>query len=261
MSEDVVSGAPMPRGPSVAQAECPPAHAEGAGARTEVRDRLAIALDVGDLDAALAMARTVTPWFGIAKVGYELYGEAGPDAFARLRDLGFAVFCDLKLHDIPTTVERGAAALARHGVGLMNAHAAGGIDMLRAFVAGAHEGAADAGVVPPVTLAVTVLTSDPDASMFDARLALASDAGCDGVVCSGLELDRVRAVGLRAIVPGVRPAGADLDDQARIVTPGDAIARGADWIVLGRAVTRSADPAAAAAAVAAEVGAATASSD
>ena len=77
----------------------------------EVRDRLASPLDVGDLDAALAMARTVAPWFGIAKVGYELYGEAGPDAFARLHDLGFAVFCDLKLHDIPTTVERGAAAL------------------------------------------------------------------------------------------------------------------------------------------------------
>ena len=229
-------------------------------APAEIRDRLAVALDVGDLDAALAMARTVAPWFGVAKVGYELYGEAGPEAFARLRDLGFSVFCDLKLHDIPTTVQRGAAALARHGVGLMNAHAAGGADMLRAFVAGAHEGAADAGVVPPVTLAVTVLTSDPDASPFDARLALARDTGCDGVVCSGLELDRVRAVGLRAIVPGVRPAGASADDQSRIVTPGDAVGRGADWLVLGRAVTRAADPAAAAAAVADEVAAAVGSS-
>ena len=222
----------------------------------EVRDRLALALDVGDLDAALAMARTVAPWFGVAKVGYELYGEAGPEAFARLRSLGFTVFCDLKLHDIPTTVQRGAAALARHGVGLMNAHAAGGADMLRAFVAGAHEGAADAQIAPPVTLAVTVLTSDPDASAFDTRLALARDTGCDGVVCSGLELERVRAVGLRAIVPGVRPAGASVDDQSRVVTPGDAISRGADWIVLGRAVTRAADPAAAAAAIADEVAAA-----
>ena len=226
----------------------------------EVRDRLALALDVGDLDAALAMARTAAPWFGVAKVGYELYGEAGPEAFVRLRDLGFTVFCDLKLHDIPTTVQRGAAALARHGVGLMNAHAAGGAEMLRAFVAGAKEGAADAGVVPPVTLAVTVLTSDPDASAFDARLALARDAGCDGVVCSGLELDRVRAVGLRAIVPGVRPAGASVDDQSRIVTPGEAIGRGADWIVVGRAVTRADDPATAAAAVAVEAADAMASS-
>ena len=202
------------------------------------------------------MARTAAPWFGIAKVGYELYGEAGPEAFARLHDLGFTVFCDLKLHDIPTTVQRGAAALARHGVGMMNAHAAGGAEMLRAFVAGAHEGAAAAGSEPPVTLAVTVLTSDADASPFEARLALARDTGCDGVVCSGLELERVRAAGLRAIVPGVRPAGAAVDDQARVVTPGDAIARGADWIVLGRAVTRAPDPAAAAAAIADEVGSA-----
>ena len=222
----------------------------------EVRDRLALPLDVGDLDASLAMAKTVAPWFGIAKVGYELYGEAGPEAFARLQELGFAVFCDLKLHDIPTTVERGAAALARHGVRFMNAHAAGGVDMLRAFVAGAHDGAAGAGLEPPLTLAVTVLTSDADASPFDARLLAARESGCDGVVCSGRELDRVRAAGLRAMVPGVRPAGAAIDDQARVVTPGDAIARGADWIVVGRPVTRADDPAAAAAALAAEVGAA-----
>jgi orotidine-5'-phosphate decarboxylase len=98
------------------------------------------------------MARTVAPWFGVAKVGYELYGEAGPIAFERLHDLGFAVFCDLKLHDIPTTVERGAATLAQHGVGFMNAHAAGGVDMLRAFVAGAHEGATRAGIALMSTL-------------------------------------------------------------------------------------------------------------
>jgi len=222
----------------------------------EVRDRLALPLDVGDLATSLAMAKTVAPWFGIAKVGYELYGEAGPEAFARLQELGFAVFCDLKLHDIPTTVERGAAALARHGVRFMNAHAAGGVDMLRAFVAGAHDGAAGAGLEPPLTLAVTVLTSDADASPFDARLLAARESGCDGVVCSGRELDRVRAAGLRAMVPGVRPAGAAIDDQARVVTPGDAIARGADWIVVGRPVTRADDPATAAAALAAEVGAA-----
>ena len=100
----------------------------------EIRHRLALPLDVGDLDAALTMARTVAPWFGIAKVGYELYAEAGPEAFHRLHDLGLAVFCDLKLHDIPNTVERGAAALARHGVEYLNAHAAGGVDMLKAFM-------------------------------------------------------------------------------------------------------------------------------
>ena len=193
-------------------------------AAPEVRDRLALPLDVGDLDAAIAIAQRVAPWFGIAKVGYELYAEAGPAAFDRLHDLGFTVFCDLKLHDIPNTVERGAAALARHGVAFMNAHAAGGDEMLRAFVAGAGRGAEDAGLPMPTTLAVTVLTSDPDTSAFDARLALARDTGCAGVVCSGWELEQVGAAGLRSMVPGIRPAGSAADDQARIMTPGAAIA-------------------------------------
>jgi len=222
-------------------------------APSAARNRLALPLDVGDLDAALAMAQRVAPWFGIAKVGYELYAEAGPVAFDRLHELGFSVFCDLKLHDIPNTVERGAAALARHGVAFMNAHAAGGLDMLRAFVAGATTGAQNAGLAVPVTLAVTVLTSDPDASAFDARLETARVAGCAGVVCSGLELGRVRAAGVSSMVPGIRPAGASLDDQARVMTPGDAITAGADWLVIGRPVTAAADPAAAAAAIAAEV--------
>ncbi len=224
-----------------------------AEAPPEVRSRLALPLDVGDLEAALAMARRVAPWFGIAKVGYELYGESGPEAFARLHDLGLAVFADLKLHDIPTTVERGAAAIARHGVAYLNAHAAGGEDMLRAFVTGARRGADDAGLAAPVTLAVTVLTSDADASAFPERLALACTSGCVGVVCSGLELDAVRAAGLRSMVPGIRPAGASHDDQARVLTPGAAISVGADWLVVGRPVTRADDPARAAAAIAAEV--------
>ena len=219
----------------------------------EVRDRLALPLDVGDLDTAIAMARTVAPWFGIAKVGHELYAEAGPAAFDRLHDLGFAVFCDLKLHDIPNTVERAAAALSRHGVRYMNAHASGGVEMLRAFVAGAATGAADAGVPTPITLGVTVLTSDADASAFDRRLAATRDAGCSGVVCSGMELDRVRAAGLRSMVPGIRPVGTSVDDQARVMTPGAAVAAGADWLVIGRPVTAAPDPAAAAAAIAAEV--------
>ena len=221
----------------------------------EVRDRLVLPLDVGDLDAALGWRVAIAPWFGVAKVGYELYAEAGPVAFARLHDLGLRIFCDLKLHDIPTTVERGAAALARHGVEIMNAHAAGGADMLDAFVAGARRGAADVGATV-VTLAVTVLTSDPDAAAFAERLELARASGCDGVVCSGLEIEATRAAGLRSMVPGVRPPGSSVDDQARVVTPGDAIARGADWLVVGRPVTAAADPESAAAAIATEVAAA-----
>lgn len=128
--------------------------------------------------------------------------------------------------------------------------------MLRAFVTGAHDGANDVGAPPPVTLAVTVLTSEPDASAFGERLELARIAGCDGVVCSALEASRPGAVGLRAMVPGIRLAGGDGNDQARVATPGGAIAAGADWIVVARAVTAAADPEAAAATAAAEVAAA-----
>ncbi len=226
----------------------------------EVRDRMVLGLDVGGLAEAEAIARRVAPWFGVVKVGHELYAEAGPIAFDRMHDLGFRVFCDLKLHDIPNTVERAARVHARHGVDFMNAHAAGGEAMLRAFVAGAHEGANDVGARAPVTLAVTVLTSEPDASAFDERLAVARLAGCDGVVCSALEASRAGAVGLRAMVPGIRLAGSDDNDQARVATPGAAVAAGADWIVVARAVTAAEDPEAAAATAAGEVAAAIARS-
>jgi orotidine-5'-phosphate decarboxylase len=219
----------------------------------EVRDRMVLGLDVGGLAEAEAIARRVAPWFDVAKVGHELYAEAGPAAFDRLHELGYRVFCDLKLHDIPNTVERAARAQARHGVEFLNAHAVGGEAMLRAFVEGAHAGAADIGAAAPVTLAVTVLTSEPDASAFPERLALARSAGCDGVVCSAHEASRAVVAGLRTMVPGVRLRGGAANDQARIATPGEAIASGADWIVVARAVTAAPDPEAAAAAVAEEV--------
>jgi orotidine-5'-phosphate decarboxylase len=221
-----------------------------------VRDRMVLALDVGGLAEAEAMAVRLAPWFAVVKVGHELYGEAGPDAFDRMHALGFRVFCDLKLHDIPNTVERAARAHARHGVEMMNAHAVGGETMLRAFIAGAREGASDIGAPAPVTLAVTVLTSEPDASAFDTRLETARAAGCDGVVCSALEASRPGAVGLRAMVPGIRLAGADVNDQARVATPGGAVTAGADWIVVARTVTAADDPEAAAALAAEEVAAA-----
>ncbi|MFN8026311.1 MAG: orotidine-5'-phosphate decarboxylase [Acidimicrobiia bacterium] len=221
------------------------------------RDHLALALDVGDLAEALALAERVQPYFAVAKVGFELYAEAGPDAFRALQDKGFRVFADLKLHDIPNTVNRAARVLGRAGVDFLNFHAAGGVDMVRAGVEGLAEGARDAGVAhTPVSLAVTVLTSDPNIDAMDERLAIARDAGCTGVVCAGSDVERARAYALRTMVPGIRPAGAAHDDQARVDTPGDAITRGADWLVIGRAVTRADDPAAAAAAVVAEVDAA-----
>jgi orotidine-5'-phosphate decarboxylase len=221
------------------------------------RDRLALPLDVGDLDAALAMARRVAPWFAIAKVGHELYAEAGPEAFDRLQELGFRVFADLKYYDIPTTVERAARAVGRRGVHFLNFPAVGGEAMLRAGVEGLHDGARDAGHAPPVALAVTVLTSEPRADAFDERLEVAVRAGCDGVVCSAHEIAAVHARDprLSTMVPGIRLAGGERHDQSRVATPEDAVRAGADWLVVGRPVTAAADPEAAAASVARSVAA------
>jgi orotidine-5'-phosphate decarboxylase len=184
----------------------------------------------------------MAPWFSIAKVGYELYGSAGPEAFEALRHKGFRVFADLKLHDIPTTVERGARAIGRHGVDFLNFHAAGGEAMLRAGIEGLRSGARDAGHATPIALAVTVLTSERNVDALDARMDVAAIAGCDGVVCAGTDVPRASARSLRTMVPGIRLPDGAVHDQARVDTPGDAIARGADWLVVGRAVSAADDP-------------------
>jgi orotidine-5'-phosphate decarboxylase len=206
------------------------------------RDHLVLVLDVDRFEDALAYAARLAPWFATVKVGYELYATAGPDAFEALRDKGFRVFADLKLHDIPTTVERGARALGRRGIDFLNFHAAGGEAMLRAGINGLREGARDVGHPTPVALAVTVLTSDHDTGALASRMQTASDAGCDGVVCAGPDVALARARGLRTMVPGIRLSGGDTHDQARVDTPGDAIGRGADWLVVGRAVSAAEDP-------------------
>ena len=218
---------------------------------TEVRDRLALALDVGGPDEAGAIARRLAPWFGIAKVGLELYAEAGPAILEQLRLLGFSVFADLKLYDIPTTVERAARVLGRRGVDFLNFPAAGGTAMLAAGVGGLAEGAQEGGHPTPTALAVTVLTSDTDVSAFDERLDSAVAANCGGVVCSAHEIAAVksRAPTLATMVPGIRLRGEGQHDQARVASPRDAFARGADWLVIGRTVTAARDPEAAAEAV------------
>jgi len=220
----------------------------------EIRDRLALAFDVPDLDDAVKLADQLSPWFGVAKVGFELYTAAGPDAVRAFIDRGVDVFLDIKLHDIPTTVGRAAAVAGRLGVRYLNAHAAGGEAMLRAGVEGLRDGSnGRAGF-----LAVTVLTSDPDASTFDERLRVARVAGCDGVVCSAQEIERVHAgaPGFITAVPGTRSGDAPRNDQARVATPAEAVAAGATVLVIGRQVTHANDREAAAAAVHAEIAAA-----
>jgi orotidine-5'-phosphate decarboxylase len=221
--------------------------------RQSPRARLALVLDQPDLDHAVALAKRLQPWFGVVKVGMELHAAAGPAAVDVMHDLGFAVFLDLKLHDIPTTVERACRVHARHNVEFLNVHAAGGRAMLEGAVRGAREG----GDGRTKLLAVTVLTSDADASAFDARLALAAETGCDGVVCSAHEVRRVHAqrADFVTMVPGVRRTGSARDDQARVATPAEAITWGADVLVVGRTVTAADSPEAAAEAVFDEVAA------
>jgi orotidine-5'-phosphate decarboxylase len=190
------------------------------------------------------LANRLSPWFGVAKIGLELYSAAGPKAIAALQDAGLTVFADLKLHDIPTTVERAARVLGGLGVAYVNFHAAGGVAMLQAGLAGLADGAATAGRARPRGLAVTVLTSDEDTSLFPARLDAAIAARCDGVVCSMHEVAAVKHArrDLVAVVPGVRLSSGDPNDQRRVGTPEAVAAAGADVLVVGRAVTAAGDP-------------------
>lgn len=219
-------------------------------APTELRSRLALALDVDDVVVALRLARELQPWFGVAKVGLELSTAGGPDVIAPLIDLGYDVFLDLKLHDIPTTVGKAAAVVGAYGVRYLTLHASGGVPMLRAGVAGFHLGAERAGLERPIALAVTVLTSDADAPphIVPKRVRIALEAGCDGLVCGAPDVADVRELAprLTVVVPGTRPPGVDAHDQARTDTPAAALAAGADVLVVGRAVTASPDRRAAA---------------
>lgn len=229
-----------------------------------VRAHLALALDVADPEEAVALARSLAPVIGVAKVGLELWALAGPAVVGELRSSGLEVFCDLKCHDIPTTVGRAARAVGTLGARWLTVHGAGGRAMVDAAVSGFSEGADAAGSRParlvglaPGVLAVTVLTSaaDPEPGVVAERAALAADAGCAGIVAAATDLALVEGVapGLVRVVPGIRPAGSARDDQARVASPAQAIEMGADVLVLGRAVTRAPDPLAAARAIAEEV--------
>ncbi len=225
--------------------------------------RIIAALDLPDQAQAEAMAAALAAEVGLLKVGLELFGRGGPAGMGRIASQA-PVFLDLKLHDIPNTVGSAVAALLPCAPAMLTIHAAGG----PAMVAAAREAAERAGPARPMILAVTVLTSMDDATLGAigvhggmaaqvlrlARLALA--AGADGLVCSPLEVAPLRqALGTEPylVVPGVRPAGSASGDQSRIATPREAVEAGADWIVLGRPITRAADPVAAARAIAAEL--------
>src|SRR6185295_15888475 len=205
-----------------------------------------VALETPDLERALSLSRAVRDHVGGLKIGLEFYTACGPEVVKKIVQLGLPVFADVKFHDIPNTVAAASREIARLGVTLFNIHASGGEVMLREAVAAAHA------VDPKVkVLGVTVLTSIDDgllesvgqrgpASAQVVRLAqLAKQCGLAGVVCSAHEIAALRqACGkdFKLVVPGIRPAGADLADQRRVMTPLQAHPAGADILVIGRPI-------------------------
>jgi orotidine-5'-phosphate decarboxylase len=230
---------------------------------TSARDRLIVALDVSDIAEARKLVAALGESVSLYKVGKQLFTAAGPEVVRELTGSGYKVFLDLKFHDIPSTVAAAVRAAAELGVSMLTVHASGGLKMLKAAA-----DAAAAAKPPPMILAVTVLTSFSDADLKEVGVAgpaqgqvlrlatLARRAGCGGVVASAREarvIRRTLGAELRIVTPGVRPAGGAQDDQARVATPAEAIAAGADFLVVGRPITGAQDPAAAARAILEEI--------
>jgi orotidine-5'-phosphate decarboxylase len=241
-------------------------------ARVEIRhprERLVVALDVETPERALALVEQLSGRVGMFKVGKQLFTAAGPDVVRQIIARGEKVFLDLKFHDIPNTVAMAGVEAARLGVSVFNVHALGGSAMMRATVEAVAGAAEREGRAMPLILGVTVLTSHDQASLAEigiersvedqvVRLArLCESAELDGVVASPQEVGPVRgAVGdsnFVILTPGVRPAGAALDDQRRVMTPGEAVRAGATYLVIGRPITGAPDVAAAAEKIAQEI--------
>ena len=222
------------------------------------KDRLIVALDVSTERRALELVDSLRGIVGMFKIGTQLFTEAGPKIVSEIASSGHGVFLDLKFHDIPNTVSCAAVAATRLGVSIFNVHASGGREMMRRTADAVSEVAINEGLKRPSIIAVTVLTSsnvtmmsevgigsEPEAQVR--RLSLLAEAsGMDGVVASPQEVTVVRSTvmssGFLIVTPGVRPAGALLDDQKRVMTPAQAIRTGADYIVVGRPITSSKDP-------------------
>ncbi|MGH9533964.1 MAG: orotidine-5'-phosphate decarboxylase [Terriglobales bacterium] len=232
------------------------------------KDRLILALDVPTRAAALDLVRRLGPEVGRVKVGLELFTAEGPALVRELSATGTGVFLDLKLHDIPNTVAGAVRSAAGLGAQMLSVHAAGGEAMLRAAAA-ARDAAIGAAACRLQLLGITVLTSldqatlealampGPVESRVVAWARLCQRAGLDGVVCSAREAAAVRAAcgpPFLIVTPGIRPASAPTQDQARAATAAEARRQGADFLVVGRAVNRAADPVAVARQLAAEAG-------
>ena len=216
--------------------------------------KVLIALDYDDQNAAIEFVKQLSPNECRLKVGKEMFTYFGPQFVQQLIDLGFDIFLDLKFHDIPNTVAKAVTAAAKMGVWMVNVHASGGPEMMQKAKAALEEFGDNA----PLLIAVTVLTSMDEAELK--RLGvnkspaeqviylanLAKESGLDGVVCSAQESQTLKAQfgqEIKLITPGIRPAGSDAGDQKRIMTPKQAIESGSDYLVIGRPITQSSNPA------------------
>jgi orotidine-5'-phosphate decarboxylase len=234
-----------------------------------MREKMIVALDVDTENEALSLVERLKDYTGTFKVGLQLYNNTGPGIIKKIIEAGGKVFLDLKFHDIPNTAARAAEAVAGLGAFMFNVHASGGIKMMQAAVQASRDRAEQAGFQPPLLIGVTVLTSMSEQELHDevgaarsmpeqvAHLAsLCQQAGLDGVVASAREIPWIRQTcgeSFLIVTPAIRPAWAATDDQTRIVTPKDALAAGADYLVIGRPLTAAADPGEAARRLLAEI--------
>jgi orotidine-5'-phosphate decarboxylase len=219
--------------------------------------KLIIALDFPSADKALAFVSQLSPVDCKLKIGFELFVSAGPNMVNELTEKGFDVFLDLKFHDIPNTVASVCKAAAKLRVWMMNVHASGGADMMRAAYNALHDDEAAKNATPPKLIAVSVLTSMSDEQLQQTGVnALAKDqvvhlagitqrAGLDGMVCSAQEAMLLRkklGKDFLLVTPGIRPAGSAKGDQSRVMTPAAAIRAGVDYLVVGRPITQAENP-------------------
>jgi len=223
----------------------------------QAKDRIIFAMDVAHFEDAQRFVRLLKDRVGVFKVGKQLFTHAGPKVLAMIRQHGQRTFLDLKFHDIPNTVAKASQEATKLEVAMFNVHVLGGVDMMKAAVQATREKAKELGTQKPLLLGVTVLTSLDNQSLRQvgiedsveeevSRLArLAEEAGLDGVVASPQEIELIRKTcghDFVVVTPGVRPAAAAKDDQRRVMTPGEAIKAGADYLVIGRPIQHARDP-------------------
>ncbi len=222
-----------------------------------MRNPIIAALDVPTAEQAWKLAQEIAPVVGAFKIGSELFTAAGPDIVRRVRETGAAVFLDLKFHDIPNTVAKAVAAAVKLDVQMLTVHAGGGTEMLHAAEQAAQDAAWKLGRTPPLVLGVTVLTSldagalrevglDVNVEYQVRRLAtVAMKAGLRGLVCSPLEVVKLRQIitpATQLVTPGIRTGTEKADDQKRTLTPKEALAAGANWLVIGRPIYAAENP-------------------